>query len=57
MDDREAVAYHLKRMAHHGAQAHRFATEEGGKTGAVRDLVFGINTMIDALGAILDDDA
>jgi len=49
LDDPRAVVYALREMAHAGRQAHAAASEEGGKTGWVRDLIFGLNTAIDAL--------
>lgn len=55
LDDPTTVRYYLREMAQAGAQAHGAASEDDGRTGVMRDLIFGLNTVIDALLVELDD--
>jgi hypothetical protein len=55
LDNREAVTYALREMLQAGVQAHNAASEDGGLTGSVRELIFGINTTVDALAFIIED--
>lgn len=54
LDDREAVLYALRDMQQAGSRAHNAASEAGGMTGPVRDMLFGINSTIDALVAVIE---
>lgn len=54
LDDPQAVLHLLRRMAWDGAQAHAAASEEGGLTGTIRDMLFGINSTIDALLSLVE---
>ena len=55
LDDREAVLYLLREMQHAGSQAHNAASEDGGLTGPVRDMIFGLNSSVEALIGIIDE--
>lgn len=53
LDDPNAVAHCLREARHALDQAHALASEEHGRTGAVRDAIFGINSTIDALSILI----
>lgn len=55
LDDREAVLYHLRDMSAAQRRAHEAAGEDGGRTGVVRDLLFGIGTVLDALVQMIEE--
>jgi hypothetical protein len=55
LDQPDAVLYHLREMSICGARAHAAATEDEGLTGAARDLLFGVNSTIDALVQMIED--
>jgi hypothetical protein len=54
LDHREGLLYVLREMQQKGSQAHHIASEEGGMTGTVRDLLFGVNTTIDAVVSLIE---
>ena len=54
LDDRDAVLYALRDMQQAGSKAHTAASEEGGLTGVVREMLFGINTTVDALVSLIE---
>jgi hypothetical protein len=49
LDDTDAVLYALRDMSQAGGRAHTAASQDDGRTGVVRDLIFGLNTTVDAL--------
>jgi hypothetical protein len=55
LDDPESVLMYLRQMGHAGHQAHSAAGEDEGLTGALRDLIFGLNTMVDAVVQQIED--
>ena len=55
LDDPTTTLYYLREMSHAGTQAHGAAGEDDGRTGAVRDLLFGLNSIVDALVALIDE--
>lgn len=55
LDHREGLLYVLREMQQKGSQAHHIASEEGGMTGAMRDMLFGINSTIDALVSLIEN--
>jgi len=55
LDDPHAVLYALRDMQDAGSRAHGAATEDEGLTGPVRDMLFGINSVIDALVSMVQD--
>jgi hypothetical protein len=55
LDRPEELAVHLAAMLDAGARAHVAASEEGGRTGPVRDLLFGLNTVVEALIALIEE--
>lgn len=54
--DPTTTAYYLREMAQAGAQAHGAAAEDGDSTGPIRDIIFGLNTTIDALLALVEEE-
>jgi hypothetical protein len=57
LDDPTTVVYYLREMSQAGAQAHGAAAEDEEKTGPIRDLIFGLNTAVDALIALIEETA
>jgi hypothetical protein len=55
LDNPAQVRDALEEMARAGARAHGLASEARGLNGAFRDMLFGLNTTIDALVQMLDD--
>jgi len=55
LDDPTTVRYYLREMRQAGEQAHGAAGEDDGRTGAVRDALFAINTLVDAIDALIEE--
>jgi hypothetical protein len=55
LDDPTTVLYFLREMAQAGAQLHGAASEEDGRSGPVRDIVFALNTIIDSIGSLIGE--
>jgi hypothetical protein len=55
LDDPTTVRYYLTEMAQAGRQAHAAAGEEGDRSGPYRDMLFGLNTIIDAITALIGE--
>jgi hypothetical protein len=55
LDQPDAVLYHLREMSSAGMRAHGAAAEDEGLTGPVRDLLFGLNSAVDALSQMIEN--
>lgn len=55
LDQPREVLTWLNSMKMAGGHAHRAASEDGGLTGPIRDLLYGINTAVDALMALVEE--
>ena len=56
LDDPEPVVQALQDMLLSGGRAHDAASEDGGATGTMRNLLFGLNTTIESLVALIEDE-
>ena len=55
LDDRDAVLYQLREMSVAQRRAHAAAGEDGDRTGYVRDVLFAIGTLLDALTGMIEE--
>ena len=56
LDDPTTVLYYLREMRQAGSQAHGAAGEEVERIGWVRDMIFGLNTAVDALIGMVESE-
>lgn len=54
LDEAKMVAHHLRDASSAMARAHAYASEEGGLTGYVRDMLYGLTSAVDALLGIVE---
>lgn len=55
LDDKDVMLHHLRRMSESQRRAHQWASEDEGLTGPVRDMLFGIGTILDALITMVEE--
>lgn len=55
LDDKEVALHHLRRMSESQRRAHQWASEDGGLTGPLRDMLFGIGSILDALITMVEE--
>ena len=55
LDDPERLLDALTEMRESGSRAHEAAGEEGNRAGAMRDAIYGVNTVVDALISLVNE--